>query len=278
MRFTKHIEAVCPALLIDLLAENCPVSKSRLKDCLLKGGIWIKKTGRKEKRIRRAKYALQQGDIVSIYYDEWILNQTPAPPRLLSMEKEYSVWVKPPQLLSQGSRFGDHCSLLRLVEKEQKRIPYLVHRLDREAGGIVLLAHSSESASRFSKIFRERKVEKRYRATVCGCLGEVGGSGFFETPLDGKTARTDYSIVHHESKPARTHVAILLGTGRFHQIRRHFSENGHPLVGDTEYGDLSAENQLHLAACELSFTCPFSGAKRRYTLPNDEMHFEWISG
>lgn len=259
-------------LLIDLLASHCDASKSSLKDCLTKGGVWRKGTGRKELRVRRAKAQVTKGDIVRVCYDDTILKRTPPPVQPLVANNHYSIWNKPALLLSQGSRFGDHCSLLRIAERTLKtHTPYLVHRLDREACGLVMLAHGKKAAGKFSELFKKRKVIKRYQAVVQGLLAAPGEEGCITEPLDGKSALTQYHVLHQRNN--RTAIQIEIKTGRYHQIRKHFSGIGHPLVGDSRYGSHEHGVDLHLAASELSFRCPFSNTERIYTLGKDEIPF-----
>lgn len=272
MKFQKRIVVPDSTLLIDLLASHCDVSRSSLKDCLTKGGVWRKGSGRKELRIRRAKSQVRKGDIITVCYDDTVLNRTPPPVQPLVIENQYSIWNKPPLLLSQGSRFGDHCSLLRLAEKTlTNHKPYLVHRLDREACGLVMLAHGKQAAGKLSELFQNRKIVKRYLAVVHGLLGSPGENAHITEPLDGKSALTEYRVLHQEAN--KTSLQVDIKTGRYHQIRKHFSGIGHILVGDKRYGSKEKDIALHLAAYELRFRCPFSGEEKNYILAKEEIPF-----
>ena len=81
-------------------------------------------------------------------------------------QSRYSVWFKPAGLMSQGTKYGDHCSLLRLAGLffKSKRKVFPVHRLDREASGMVLIAHDKTAAGKLSRLFRSQQIIKRYRA------------------------------------------------------------------------------------------------------------------
>lgn len=119
MRFVKHVNVQKEGFAADILHTETGLSKSLLKDCLNKGAVWLDRTGKKERRIRKAKFKMSVADRLSLYYDERILKQPVPEPRCIFKEKNYSIWNKPSGLLSQGTRFGDHCSLLRFVEKIQ---------------------------------------------------------------------------------------------------------------------------------------------------------------
>ncbi len=260
------------ARVADFLAANCPISKTKIKNALQKGAVWLKRTHRKEKRIRKASFALLSGDRLSLYYDEAILALIPPSPRLIAEEPHYSIWFKPALLLSQGSRYGDHCSLLRLATQffHHRKDIKLVHRLDREAFGLILLAHSRTGASNLTKLFQAGAVEKWYMAEVHGKMGEEGDTFTFTDPLDGKAARTSCCIQSYSQKDDTSKIDIRLHTGRYHQIRRHFSNAGHPIVGDRRYGIVKPATKMKMQLCsyKLKFKCPFTGQRREYTLPS----------
>jgi tRNA pseudouridine32 synthase / 23S rRNA pseudouridine746 synthase len=260
-------EAVNPC---NLLASSTGLPKVRIKDAMIKGAVWLKRPGHKEKRLRKATYNLLPGDRVELYYDPQVLSLAPPAPRLIAEEKNYSVWYKPANLLTQGTRYGDHCSLIRCAEvffKYRKEIRP-VHRLDREAFGLVLLAHTRQGASALSKLFRQGEIEKRYRAEVQGNIGSGGETMSLSEPLDGKEAITEISVITHVQETNSSTIDILLHSGRFHQIRRHLSGAGHPVIGDPQYrlkGKMQ-DTPLQLCAYGLQFRCPFSGKIRTFSI------------
>ncbi len=112
-RFEKHIEVTSNELIaVDLLARETGLSKQKIKLIMQKGAVWVTK-GKKTQRLRRAKKSLRQGETVHIYYDQTVLEKVPEEPTLLADEGRYSVWNKPYGLLSQGSKWGDHCTITR---------------------------------------------------------------------------------------------------------------------------------------------------------------------
>jgi tRNA pseudouridine32 synthase / 23S rRNA pseudouridine746 synthase len=252
----------------DFIASSTGLSKGRIKDAMSKGAVWLKRPGYKEKRIRKATFSLLPGDGLQLFYDPQILTLIPPVPRLIAEEKHYSVWYKPANLLTQGTRYGDHCSLIRCAEvffKYHKEI-LPVHRLDREAFGLVLLAHTRQGASALSRLFREGEIEKRYRAEVQGKIGPVGQTLTLSVPLDGKEAITVISVIAHAPEDNRSTIDIRLHTGRFHQIRRHLSGAGHPIIGDPKYGIKGKRSDCPLQLCAyiLKFRCPFTRKIRTF--------------
>ena len=272
MRFTKRITADREGSLLTLLSSRVDLSNSVLKDCMIKGAVWLKKgNSKKENRVRRAKTHLIPGDKVSLYYDSALLSLQPPGLSPLFCDKNYSVWNKPPGLLSQGTRWGDHYSLLRVAEKHLKgnQQAYLVHRLDREARGLVLIGHHKKSGALFSRLFQERQIEKQYEAEVEGIIEEPLEAEI-ALDIDGKSALTRYRVIHRDKEKSRSTLAVKIETGRKHQIRRHLSAIGHPIVGDSIYGTPDNAAGLLLVATALCFTCPFTGLKKRFEIGEDE--------
>lgn len=262
-----HIAVSSDGYAPDILATSCQISKIAIKDAMQKGAVWLKRPGCKEQRIRKAKFQLQTGDVLSLYYDAQILDRVPPVPHLVARQKHYSVWYKPADMLTQGSRFGDHCSLLRYVERlTDFGTTKLIHRLDREARGLVLLAHNQRAAAALSDLFQTREIEKRYWGVAHGRVGAVGEILTCDTALDGKAARTLVTVREIVGGGAFSVLDILLETGRKHQIRRHLSILGHPLVGDGRYGRAESGAGLQLCAWFLGFTCPLTGKRRSYAV------------
>ena len=180
-----------------------------------------------------------------------------------------SLWFKPAGLMTQGNRHGDHCSLMRGVEVffKNKRSVFLVHRLDREAAGIVLVAHDKGAAGKLSRLFQERSIVKRYRAQVLGNLAGRKAGDIIRIPLDGKPAETEYTAGEYDPKSNTNMVDIIIRTGRKHQIRRHFEMIGFPVMGDPRYGEGNKNTAgLQLTATSLEFECPFSGIHTAFSV------------
>ncbi|HEY2735672.1 MAG TPA: RNA pseudouridine synthase, partial [Polyangiales bacterium] len=126
----------------------------------------------------------------------------------------------------------------------------LLHRLDRPVAGVVLFAKTSKAAARVSRLFRERRVEKIYRALLQGAIAPPAGSLVHHLgerdPLsktvpvsDEPRAGTKPAKLHYRtlwSDGRRSVVEVQLETGRKHQIRAQFAKVGHPIAGDRRYG------------------------------------------
>ena len=242
------------------LATETGLSKMKVKDAMNKGAAWIKRKGTMH-RLRRATAMLRAGDHVELHYNGKLLAVNPPEPRLVSDQTHYSAWYKPSGLMAQGTMYGDHCSLLRQAELYFKgsRKTFLVHRIDREADGIMLIAHTKEAAARLSDLFRKDEIEKRYRIEVLGDLGEKGKTGCISLPLDGKRSLTKYEVASYDHAGNTTIADVIIKTGRTHQIRRHFEMVGHPVMGDPKYGKGNKNREgMRLTAVSLKLRCPFS--------------------
>ncbi len=256
----KTVVAGDPLHACEFLALHSGLPKARIKDAMNKGAAWICRKGRGRERLRRATSVLKQGDVVELYYDQAILTIDLPQARCLMDLRHYSIWDKPAGLLTQGTEYGDHCSLLRQVELSfsPRRDVYPVHRLDREAQGLVLVAHTSQAAGKLSELFQGHAITKRYQTEVLGLLEPDQGT--IDTPLDQRSALTRYSVLSRDPNANVSTLLVEIETGRLHQIRRHLASIGHPVMGDSRYGKGNKDGKpMRLVACVLEFQCPFTG-------------------
>ena len=176
---------------------------------------------------------------------------------------------KPPGLPVQGgSRVGRHLDgMLAALRFDAAEPPRLVHRLDRDTGGVLLLARHAAAARELTALFRTRRLRKLYWALVTGvpkpaqgridaplAKRETGAGERMVAAADGgQRAVTDYAVVETAGRKLAW-LALMPRTGRTHQLRAHTaSVFGHPIVGDGKYGGEAAfpagfEPRLHLHA------------------------------
>lgn len=275
MKLVRNLTVEHPITAIEFLAHALPeLSKSRLKDAMTKGAVLL--NTKPQKRLRRAQATLQPGQKLAIHYDADLLQRQCDSAVLLHDMKGYSVWFKPAAMLSQGNEWGDHLALLRAVELHfaANRPVFLLHRLDREASGLVLFAHSKKMAAAFSKMIAERTIEKDYRIAVLGELApELQQQAKITLNLDGKACETQFSDVYYDAALNQSKLQVKLISGRKHQIRRHFAALNHPVMGDPMYGSNNKDaNGLALQAVGLSFICPQTRQRQNFTLPAHLQH------
>lgn len=270
MRISAQYHITADTTLAEYLARESGLSKMKIKDCMNKGGVWLRRPGAKENRCRKANTKLTSGDQVALYFEQDILDIKPLAPNLIADFTTYSIWDKPAGLLSQGTRFGDHCSLLRLTQHAFSpcRKTFLVHRLDREASGLIVVAHTPKAAAALSHLWQTRQVHKEYEITVKGIFDQRD-TGNITLPLDGKEANTCYQSIDCDHTHRTSRLLVTLHTGRLHQIRRHFAMIGFPVIGDPQYGTGNKNTEgLALRAVHLKFPCPLSGVLRDFILPS----------
>jgi tRNA pseudouridine32 synthase/23S rRNA pseudouridine746 synthase len=252
-----------------ILSEGTGLSRLKVKEAMQKGAVWLARAGSGERRLRRAQAVPRPGDRLAIHYDSDLLARIPPAAECRHDGGRFSVWFKPAGLLTQGSRYGDHCSLLRQAEVflRPERQAFLVHRLDREAAGLLIIAHDRQSAAALSRMFAERKVVKRYRVELRGRIGPESSAGRIDLPLDGREATTEYTVVGYDLTTGTSLIDVEMRTGRQHQLRRHFAMAGFPVMGDPRHGENNKNTDgLKLTAWSLEFTCPFSGRPMAFHL------------
>lgn len=250
-----------------LLAAASGLTKTRVKQVMQQGAVWWQR-GEQVRRLRRASRKLSAGDQLHLYYDPKVLASRADEAILIADEGSYSVWNKPAGMLSQGSKWGDHCTVTRFAEQHlmPQRTAYLVHRLDRAAKGLIAIAHSKSSARELSRQFHDREVTKIYRARVHGQLINGNEPMILTAELDDKPAHSEVTNLGYDAQTDQTEVTVKILTGRKHQIRRHLAAAGWPLVGDRLYGLGSSAQPLQLTAWQLSLRNPETGKLMQYQL------------
>ena len=206
---------------------------------------------------------------------------------VIHMDSEIIVLNKPPGLASQGgpgiTRSVDH--LLGGLTFGKKQRPRLVHRLDKDTSGVLVIARTVPAAAALSEAFRERDTKKIYWALTVGvpkphqgiikaALAKIsGGPGRKDEKMaisdineddDAKRAVTQYQVIDHAAQKAAW-VAMMPVTGRTHQLRVHAASLGTPIAGDFKYGDEAARlsgqisQKMHLHARYLRIRKPSGG-------------------
>lgn len=211
---------------------------------------------------------------------------------IIHEDAELLVINKPAGLVchpTKGDEFSSLISRVRLHLGEGSPA-HLVNRLDRETGGVVMLAKTDDSARELRRIWENRRVRKEYHAIVHGHA--TPEKGVIEAALgkdessiiaikdrvreDGAAARTEFAVSKRfeRAEGKFTLVKVMPETGRKHQIRIHLAHLGHPIVGDKLYG---GDEDLYMALVEDRLT---EEQRRRLILPHHALHavevrFEW---
>lgn len=253
-----------------LMSRLKGLPKSRLYRIIRKGELRINK-----KRVK-PDYRLQEGDIIRI-----------PPLRLASPSKENSLNKKLAALLEKAIIFEDKHFLalnkpsgiavhggsgihlgvieaLRLLRPQLKFLE-LVHRLDRDTSGCLLLAKKSSALKEVQELLRSGEIKKTYIALVAGhwpkSLLKVdaplyknqlrSGERIVRVQTEGKNSITEFSVQHYYVDS--TLITAMPLTGRTHQIRVHTQFAKHPIIGDEKYGDKESNKKMRQLGCKRLF-------------------------
>ena len=261
--------------------KNIPLST--IYKLIRKGKVYVN-----GKRVRDPSFDLEEGDVVELRYvnvenlpkREKKENLVPIPMQLdVVYESEDYLVVNKPAGIPMHPGKGVHVATLiegLLYYGEKKGfVPYLVHRIDMDTSGLLLVAKSKEAARVLSQLFREKKMEKLYLTLV---KGQPPEKGTIEIPLDGSPAVTEYWLVRSFDEVSFLKVKII--TGKKHQIRRHLAGIGYPIVEDNDYGDRPFNREfrkryglkrMFLHSYSISFRDPWDNEERSFVakLPPD---------
>ena len=242
---------------------------------------------------RKAGHRLEPGDVAAVRAGLAVPPSFPAEDipltilyedgRILAIDKPKGMVMHPGAGVSSGTlanallhRYGG-----ALPDPGGLRRPGIVHRLDKDTTGVVVVGKDEAACRRLSDSFRDREVEKEYVAVVAGVMGE--GLATVIAPIGRDRRRRDRMAVDAEdgkdavSKVAvlerfrdSTYVKVLIATGRTHQIRVHLAYMGHPVVGDGAYAPsfpirLCEGQALH--ARRVALPHPDGGARMEFAAP-----------
>ena len=199
-------------------------------------------------------------------------------------EDEHMVVVnKPAGLLSQPGKHKYNQDSLLTRLKDSYATPYLVHRLDLDTSGVMVVALTKEAAAKLGQLFERREVEKHYVALVVGLVEP--DHGVIELPLTvdwpkrpmqkvcfetGKPSKTEYQVLERDIENNRTRVKLIPHTGRTHQLRIHMASIGHAIVGCDMYAEDSvcrAGARLYLHAQQIQLQPSFADSLLSFESP-----------
>ncbi len=290
-----------------VVAQTCSeLSRTRVQELIEQGLVLL--NGKSTKDAQRVK----AGDVIEVDAQERApLEATPEaiPLRVLYEDDDLLAIDKAAGMTVHAGAGTSHGTVVNallgrgqeLSQAEDRLRPGIVHRLDKETSGILLVAKNDFAHAKLSEAFRQRTIEKIYITLVQGSMD--GESGRIELPIardpnrrtrmtakkagllpNSRPARTDWKVLARVGPT--TLLEVRLHTGRTHQIRAHFSALKHPVVGDTLYG---AAGQMHvghttlpalhrnfLHAAKVAFQQPRSGKRVELTAPLPEELREYL--
>lgn len=198
--------------------------------------------------------------------------------------KEILIVNKPAGVAVQGGADVAHPLDKELPQKLGYPI-YLVHRLDMDTAGLMIIAKSPAAAAKWTKLIAEKSVQREYTAVCAGIFKKKSGTLTEDIFQHGirKTAVTHYSVLRSfefscsgENIPVNI-VSLRLETGRMHQIRIHLAKENCPIIGDVKYGNFSLNKKLKKSAgvkklflVAKKLTVPIEGKRESFEIPFPE--------
>lgn len=264
------------------------LSRSQVQSIIREQGAFVN-----SELVHKPSYHLKYGDRIEVTYslpDSVEIYPEDIPLDIIFQDKSLAV-INKPSGMAVHSGAGDpshtlvHALLWHFPEIKSvgpKERPGIVHRIDKEASGLLVIAKNLRACDSLKEQFKKRTVDKKYLALVWGHY--VKKSGIISWSI-GRHMKDGVrmSIRTRKPKKAETHFTVLKNfkdfslldiktiTGRTHQIRVHMSASGHPIAGDKRYGSKkrksSVTQRLFLHAYYLSFMHPESGKRQEFTVP-----------
>ncbi|MEJ6602759.1 MAG: RluA family pseudouridine synthase [Opitutaceae bacterium] len=205
---------------------------------------------------------------------------------VLFQDKDIMVVNKPSGILSEGGDAQDR-DLEAVVSESLGKQVWCCHRLDKLTSGAILLRKNKRFTRELAHMFENRQFRKSYWAITRGIWPKQ--QNLIENRLttstrgrttvcaeNGKPARTSFRVLAHDQKNQRSWLELLLKTGRTHQARVHCADSGHPIMGDSLYGDGELPNFFGLHARELRFRHPEDGKDISAIAPAPESWSEYL--
>src|SRR6185437_13896754 len=279
-----------------LVSQLSELSRSRIQSLMDQGRVLVDGVARK------ASYHVASGETLGVEIPPTPaagVEAEPIPLHILYEDEDVAVINKPAGMIVHPgagadagtlvaallNRFGGSAGLSTIGGPLR---PGIVHRLDKDTSGAILIARTDEAHRKLVEDFRERRIDKTYVALLHGKIKGDSGSVELAIARDlrrrsrmtarrrvGREARTDWRVLLRLK--GHTFIEASLYTGRTHQIRVHFSALGHPVVGDTLYGAPRQEraasallpplNRNFLHAARVAFVHPRTGRRIEVRAP-----------
>lgn len=206
-------------------------------------------------------------------------------------EKRAGISVHPGSKTAPGKSLIELFTAHILTQTPKAPLPKLVHRLDKQTSGLILISKNDSTLRKLTHMFREGTVKKTYLALAKGKFKKPSGvitenllrtEGSKQTKIrvsssqNAKQSRTEYTVQQYHPAIDASLLKVLLKTGRMHQIRVHLMSTGHPLAGDDAYGDFAWNKKLvqhyklkrqFLHSHTLTFSHPETGKLMRFESP-----------
>ena len=223
----------------------------------------------------KSSYKLSIGDEVEIYFNtenkknlkvEKKIQKTKnlrfLQKKIIFECEDYIILNKPQGIPSQGgSKVKEN--IIDILNSNDKNF-YLVHRLDSDTTGLMIIAKNREFAKKFSFLFQSRKIKKKYYAIVNGNINKNKGEIITKEIINGKViiSKTLFQVKSNKKKFSLLDIELV--SGRKHQIRKQFFDLNHSIVGDNKYGD--KKNNINLCLCSYFLEFKYKNNIKNYKI------------
>lgn len=279
--FDDFEETRIDSFLADYLEEY---SRSKISKLLKDKKVFV------NKKPVKPKYIVKEDDVIEFDLDDLKIKPVESeniPLEVIYEDKDIAIINKPIGMLTHPTTTIRTNTLVNALKYRFDNLSTIngedrdgiVHRLDYNTSGLLIIALHDISAQRLKEMFKNREIIKKYRAIVKGNIDK--DEGIIEKPIarstknrklmeindDGRYAKTGYSVL--DRNKGFTYLDLILYTGRTHQLRVHLSSINRPILGDKDYGGLvsqySIDHQL-LQSYYLEFNHPISNQKLKFTI------------
>ena len=277
------------------LSRKTDFTRSRIQQLIKNGDITVNGKNAKNNKKIKSSYKIEENDRIEIFIPE--TEQAKIIPEnikidIIYKDEDIAVINKKAGLVvhpAQGHYSGTLVNAILYHIKDLSGIngeirPGIVHRLDKDTSGLIVIAKNDKAHINLAKMFQEKKIKKTYLAILKGKLTKEKGRIVTQIGRDtddrkkmtvikgndrGKEAITNYNVIC--SNELFTLVKVYIETGRTHQIRVHMKYMGYPILGDMVYGRKDSEKRQMLHAYKLEFLHPVTEKPMKFIseIPED---------
>lgn len=277
------------------LSKKTDFTRSRIQQLIKNGDITVNGKNAKNNKKIKSSYKIEENDRIEIFIPE--TEQAEIIPENIKIDiiyedEDIAVINKNAGLVvhpAQGHYSGTLVNAILYHIKDLSGIngeirPGIVHRLDKDTSGLIVIAKNDKAHINLAKMFQEKKIKKTYLAILKGKLTKEKGRIVTQIGRDtddrkkmtvikrndrGKEAITNYNVIC--SNELFTLVKVYIETGRTHQIRVHMKYMGYPILGDMVYGRKDSEKRQMLHAYKLEFLHPVTEKPMKFIseIPED---------
>lgn len=239
--------------IVDFLADEVNLSKAKIKTCVSKGGVWVKRVDEDPERLHDTKFIVKTDDEIHIYYDEDLLSYKPQNLEIVADRGQYSIWSIPEGLMTEVSLYSDHLSFEAALERSVplERDCYLLIPETPLPNSIILVAHSRSMAAKLSALEDQMLVG---RDMVLRLYGR-------SKALISDLRQLDVGENMREEACLDVHTVIFKQAQFYEQALFEMIEQWQDASDSNDYAD-----RVDVIYSSLTFTCPMTGESQHFAI------------